>query len=519
MPTSLALNLPPLESRPAHPPETRPTRVAEWLAETARRDAVEASRIVGDALAATNRVAMGGSRRLELAEIYWNTALQLWPQLERLYVRASHPLSGHALEAAKAGLTLAHELSTAYKHLLAGEAEKRLSLGGARLMVALIHRCLQCMGRILFNSYLAYAPVPPRTWHDAHLVYAFARDRKLHQTPVAADQPEATPERTYMQAMLLALANPYGFRPGELATVLHYLQEHGHWAKLTETSPVHRLAKAVAIVPVGHDFPPFSANKGGTMEGPKLYLLTFDLAFQLQEQLRALEAGGPLPDGVRDGSGRVAYIALLKRLLRQWAIPPARQFNRLPSKARVVICTGLPGVWQYSRGQHSVVANAPTGLPPISACQVINHTPAGYALRQSDNHPAVLRIGELIAVRVEGRNALHVAIVRWFRNTLKSSGLEFGCEIVSDRPEAAAAAKEGVSGQLVPIVVVPEDDKDDAGTGAGGETGPQIIVPPGTFQLEQAVTIKAAGRETFAVLTKIVDQGPGYEIYECVAVG
>jgi hypothetical protein len=518
MATSLALSLPQLESRPAHPPETRPAKVAAWLEETARRDVVEGARIVGDALAATNRVAMSDSRRLELAEAYWNTALLMWPQLERLYVRASHPLSGHALEAAKAGLTLAHELSTAYKHLLAREADKRLSLGGARLMVALIHRCLQCTGRILVTSYLAYAPVPPRTWHDAHLVYAFARDRKLHQTPVAADQPEATAERTYVQALLLALANPYGFRVGELSQVLRYLQEHGHWAKITDQSPVHRLAKAVAIVPVGHDFPPFSANKGGTIEGPRLYLLTYDLAFQLQEQIRALEAGGALPEGVRDGSGRVAYIALLRRLLRQWAIPPARQFNRLPSKARVVICTGLPGVWQYSRGLHAGVENAPTALPAMSSCQVMNHTPAGYALRQSDSTPAALRIGELIALRVEGRTSVHVAVVRWFRNTMKSSGLEFGCELVSDRPEAAAAAREGIKAPLVPVVLVPPDAPDAHGGAVVPEAGLQLIVPSATFQLEQAVTVKAQGRETFAVLTKAVDQGPGYEIYECVPV-
>ena len=512
---SLALNLPAVESRPANPPETRPAHVLAWLEETARRDVVESARIVGDALAATNRVAMGDSRRLELAESYWKTALTLWPQLERLYARASHPLDGHALEAAKAGLTLAHELSTAYKHLLAREAGKRIALGGPRLLVALIHRCLQCAGRILLNSYLAYAPVPPRTWHDAHAVYAFARERGLHQAGVDAETPTATPERTYVQALLVALANPYGFHPGQLAQVLRYLQDHGHWAKLTDQSPVHRLAKAVAIVPVGHDFPPFSANKGGTVDGSRLYLLTFDLAFQLQEHLRALESGGPLPDGVRDGTGRVAYLALLKRLLRQWAIPPARQFNRLPSKARVVICAGLNGVWQYSRGAHAAVENAPTGLPSMSSCQVINHTPAGYALRQSDGHPASLRIGELIALRVEGRPTVQVAIVRWFRNTLRASGLEFGCELVSDRPEAGAAAKEGATGSLVPIVVVPADPE----AGNDGDAGPQIVVPSGAFQLEQAVTVKQQGRETFAVLTKLVDHGPGYEIYECVPVG
>jgi hypothetical protein len=290
--SNLALSLPTLDANPANPPEIRPARVLPWLAEVLHKDPVDAARIVGDALAATNHVTMSDSRRQELSEAYWGVAVQLWPELESLFTRASHPLSGNALDAAKASLTLATELATSYKRLLAREAEKRISLGGARLMTALIHRCLQCTARVLINSYLAYAPVPPRTWHDAHLVYVFARSRDLHLQPIASDQADVTPERTYVQSLLLALANPYGFHPGQLPQVLHYLQDHAHMAKLTDVAPVHRMAKAVAIVPAGHDFPPFSANKGGTLDGSKLFLLTFDLAFQLQEQLRALEAGG-----------------------------------------------------------------------------------------------------------------------------------------------------------------------------------------------------------------------------------
>ena len=124
----------------------------------------------------------------------------------------------------------------------------------------------------------------------------------------------------------------------------------------------------------------------------------------------------------------------------------------------------------------------------MAACQVINHTPAGYALRQIDADPTALRIGDLIALRVEGRNGLQVAMVRWFRNTLKGSGLEFGCELLSDSPEAAAAAAE------------------DAATGsaragrraargsrrAGPEASPpQILVPAGAFQVEQAISLRA----------------------------
>ena len=212
---------------------------------------------------------------------------------------------------------------------------------------------------------------------------------------------------------------------------------------------------------------------------------------------------------------RLQYVTLLKRLLRQWAIPPARQFNRLPSRARVVTCAGLHGVWQYSRGVHAGVQQRPTGLPPMANCQVINHTPAGYALRQTDASPTALRIGELVALRIEGRNSLQVAMVRWFRNTLKGSGLEFGCELLSDSPEAAAAAAEGgAPGSLQPVVVLPED-----AAGGADASPPQIIVPAGAFQLEQAVALKRTGGTGYAVLTKLVEQGPGFELYEFIAVG
>ena len=95
---ALALSLPAVDANPANPPEIRIARVGPWLDETARREPIEAARLVGDALAATNRVAMSDSKRLDLAERYWTTAIALWPQLERQFTRATHPLSGEPLK-------------------------------------------------------------------------------------------------------------------------------------------------------------------------------------------------------------------------------------------------------------------------------------------------------------------------------------------------------------------------------------------------------------------------------------
>jgi hypothetical protein len=511
----LTLSLPPLDPHPANPPETRPAQVAKWLDQALTRNAIEAARVIGDALAATNVVALGDARRLELAEKFWHTAEILWPRLELYFANAAHPLNGEALEAAKATLGLAQELFIAYKRVLAHEANKRVLFGGTRTLAVLIHRCMQCTWRILVNSYVAYAPILPRTWLDAHRIYAFARERGVHERPISGEESAATPERAYVQALLLALANPYGFLQGQLDTVIRYVQEYSHWVKLTDVAPVHRMAKAVAIIPVGHDFPPFSASKGGAIEGSKIYLLAFDLAFQIQEQVHKLEGGGEFPADIgRDAVSRRRYLVLLKRLLRQWAIPPARQFNRLSSKARVVMCTELLGVWQYSRGRHSGVSVPPQAMPPLMHCQVINHTPVGYALRQTDAHPPALRISELLALRVEGRPGPQVAVVRWFRNTMRGNGLEFGCEVLSDSPEAAAAALEGTpDGKRVPVVVLPT-----AANSGADDALPQIIVTAGAFGLDQGVALTRAGGTGFAVLTKLVEQGPGFEVYDFAAV-
>jgi hypothetical protein len=103
-------------------------------------------------------------------------------------------------------------------------------------------------------------------------------------------------------------------------------------------------------------------------------------------------------------------------------------------------------------------------------------------------------------------------MVRWFRNTLANSMLEFGCELLSDAPEAAAAAPENApEGNLLPVLVLPEEADADAAS-------PQLAAPAGAFALEQAVSLRRGGGTGFAVLTKLVEQGPGFDLYEFVPV-
>ena len=204
---------------------------------------------------------------------------------------------------------------------------------------------------------MSYAPVPPRTWHDAHAVFMFAHQRSLQQTPIGSDNPEATPERLYVHAprwwrspnpTLRLPSRPVG--PGRAVSAGAFALGAAHRRRLRCTA----FAKAVAVVPWDTTSRLSRPTRAVMPRGNKLYLLTYDLASRDPGAVARARGGRPASGKRGQGSGRQRrkYIALLRRLLRQWAIPPARQFNRLASRARVVMRAGFAGAWQYSRGTH-----------------------------------------------------------------------------------------------------------------------------------------------------------------------
>ena len=84
----LGLTFPSLETDYDRKPETRPARVATWLEHAGKRDARTAARLIGDALAAINRVSISNSHRFELVAQYWKAAQSLWSPLSREIGRA-----------------------------------------------------------------------------------------------------------------------------------------------------------------------------------------------------------------------------------------------------------------------------------------------------------------------------------------------------------------------------------------------------------------------------------------------
>ena len=149
-------------------------------------------------------------------------------------------------------------------------------------------------------------------------------------------------------------------------------------------------------------------------------------------------------------------------------------------------------------------------------CQVINHTPAGYALRQTDAHPpaaAHRRAAWRCASRAApGRRSPSSAGSATRCAAAGSSSAAKSCATTpKPRPRRSKARR---TASACPVVVLPPD----AGKSGADDTLPQIIVAAGAFGVDQGVALTRAGETGFAVLTKLVEQGPGFEIYDYAAV-
>jgi len=238
---ALKLSLLPTDQRTDRPPELDVEKLKVELDGLPFNEApADSARNVVAALERLNHWKVDPTQRWHLLEEYFGATSATWTRLDELYANVAHPMAAEAAGAADVSMGVATGLAMGYKRILADLSRMRLGFGPPKVPALLIHRCQQCLARILAVSYLSFRPVPANNWFEMHQIYLLARDSGIASTPYSEQAPGFTPEVAYIQVLLLALANPYGFLPGQIALALAFLGDYAHLAKLTETPPVHR---------------------------------------------------------------------------------------------------------------------------------------------------------------------------------------------------------------------------------------------------------------------------------------
>ena len=252
-------------------------------------------------------------------------------------------------------------------------------------------------------------------------------------------------DRVYIQALLLALADPPHMSRAELAHIQLYLDAFGKLAVLG-VAPTHANQNGFAIETSSDRGPsPHSASP----EAGGLWLDIEALCRHLHETAVRLRTGDtPRRIGLPTGMDSETSQTLAKRLLKLWRPGAHRAFKRYPAPGSAMqVVAGVSAIHRLlERVPQAAERSTPfadtlperDNLPQFAAPTAVNashwtvsnDSAAGLALTGTPDTPLNLKVGDALALRAEDSAGWSLAVIRWVK-MLDARQVELGVERLS----------------------------------------------------------------------------------------
>jgi cyclic-di-GMP-binding protein len=497
MPTPISLVIPVARAEPAPELEIRPKNVKRWIDTLDPNITFESGRAMLRHLAGVNRANVDVGSRIEILDGYRPAVDRILAALEVLYVKAPLPLAPGPRSAIGLARELWTELAIAYRIAIVDVSPKlfatKKQLGG------LLLKAMQATAARMYAAYKSYTPVPPGTWADLHELYL--RAEELGVARDASDsEPKASVVDVYVDALLLALTDPYRLAQGEAERVLQVLRNHRGHATLGQARP-QTPPGGHFIVPCNGDKPPKpSIGKLDDTGGPDWRLLDANgligpLARRQDEQAKK----GTVP--------AKAEAELIGRLVKLWGDPPKRASRRDPGSNTVAISMGIDGVGHFIAQQSQMdlerqddmlkrgitMPLAPLPMDdaeqpiPIFEWEVVNESRGGLRVRRVDPTQQPIAVGEVAGIKMHGKPYWAVGVVRWV-TMFEDGGMEFGLQYLAPMARAVEVKAWGAPSGTGLLLA---DEEARASTLL---TAPNTFSPQREFELEDdgdAVIVRA----------------------------
>ncbi len=537
--------------------ETRPRKIQEWIEALPLANLGETSRQVLTALLEINSLNITHQDRYRIMELFRPTVKYISDSLRKHYVGQPFPLSERSRKVAELSRTIAAEMATGYRIILA-EAGPAVRIP-VRTLATATHRALRYMGSILVNTYQIYDQYPEEAWRDIHQLYRYAEVSGFLTTLVPDHEytliDEASSADAYKQILLLALASPYRLRQGEVEQVYGALERWAPHAQICALADPCA-AQALFMVVTNGDAPPtYRLPEGHAMESEARLIDTQGLANAIREDMI---------HGQAPGRGRTTVSPdIMRRLLLAWGMVPKRKFSRARKFSTVMVAMGLSSVHHFISAQTATRCGSSEDLtgsadtpqaqfPPLSTpaefqsaapaadagkmpdvwdlirpipfgdksasgpvhaseakasfrCQpwkMANVSAGGYHLLWDNGSITNAQVGEIVCVQETDEHNLHgwsVGVVRWMKSVGRE-GLELGVQILAPNALSAAIALlegEGRRGEYQRALLLPEV--------TAIQQPVTLIVPSLALHVGAVLALNHRGKETRVRVTKIFE--------------
>ncbi len=495
--------------------DLEPDEMESWLERLPSAQPGEAARALVAQLAELRKANLTVRSRLKLLELMRDKAESLLPDIEQRLGGASLPLAPALQQAVIDGNNLLKALALGYAMVADAVCGKWSGRGFQKPLLLAVSQALRLNGRRLELAYAAYARGSRSAWTELHRLYRLARAAGAASMP--AENAAESPERLYVNALLLAFAEPTRFAPGDLDRVQFYLERYGHLAQLEPASTLPAPGERGAfLVREGATEAGFSLHRwrDGALQPSDLVLRCDPLVKKLLAQIGGLERGIlPAKLGLPRIAARPEYLPLLRELAKLWSAPPSRRHPRMRFHPRVDVVLGCTALRAFIAGPafHRRTQDGPIAADAegeMTEWSVTNESPDGFALRYVGGNTGEVKVGEILAIRPRGSSAMHIAIVRRATSTVAS--LEIGVQMLASRAAATTVNLPGESGpesvvqRQVQVIFLPRMPAfDDA---------PAILAPPGTIGYGVEFDMPCKGRHMLMRVARCIAKTPTCEV-------
>ena len=503
--------------------EVRPKHVRAWLESLPLAQVVDTARKVVAHATALNRCKVDSDDRLQVLESYRGVTTVLFDELDAVYAKATVPLGAKAREALTLARDLAGQVAVGYRLAIADRGGKLLAFGGKKQLPLLMLRAMEHYAVLLRAAYKSYTPVPEGLWREIHQLYLDAEREKVVSEIVDADTKEAV-VNVYVEALLLALTDPYRLSPGEVDKVCAQVRSARAPVTLGQARPATR-SGGHFLVPCDTDKPPKPAlSANDDTGGPNWRLLDCNpLVEKVRLRLNALETGNV--SATMRNAANPEMLGLLRKLTTLWGDPPKRAFRRDPSDGTVAICVGLKAVSQFvalepedPASEQSMLKRGitvPLKRPDFSELQetpvfeydIVNMSEGGLKVRRTGATPQALAVGEVVGIKQAHRPRWAIAVVRWI-TVFEEGGMEFGVQflapnarLVHVQPTIAASASQPRAG----LLLADEDDPDRYEV---------LLAQPNTFSELREFELDAAGAVSHVRARALREKTPRFDLFD-----
>lgn len=436
---------------------SEPKAVARWVEELPRANPQVTLARLAEAFNQLRPRALQGNQRAAILDLLRPAVLEALQFLDRQLQTSSFPLSPQASQAAEASLNLHRELANGYRaaafEALAPSGSVSFLRRGTVAQILL--RAALHYARMLSLCYFLYRMPLPGSWFGLHSVHRFARAAGLAGKAIAetSEGGARSIEQIYLQAVLLALSNPFRFSQREQNDLWPICHELVGELELKESTA----GDGDFAIPVATDRGPGyipEEREGGAEQ--VLWLDLSPLRAQLEAPLQSAGVEQVMLKLKRQRRSLNAPAELLRRLRAGWGTAAARRARRLGATHALDTVIGLSGLHYFLAGEqdfdsfmHQVTGHRMGAAPHASwaqatqetvkasrvRSQVLDQSLGGYRLLWPREVGIRIRVGEVLGLTIaheEDDPLWMVGVVRWMRYHGDGS-VDAGVELLARR--------------------------------------------------------------------------------------